>query len=487
MSVGASNPGAVPRREEFDAVLRLLVEEAERYLADLDAAPVVPKGLDDAVASAAAIGGLPEQGVGASAALRELVELRDGFLASSGPRFFGWVTGGVTPAALGGDWLASVVDQNNADWAGAPLTQELEAVSVRWLLELFGLPTDWSGVITTGATMANFVALAAARRWWGLRQGVDVDADGMAGLPRPTVLASGYVHPSDTKVLAMLGMGRGSVERLTKDAVGRVDLAALERELRATAAARMPAIVIASAGEVNAGDFDPIDAMADLAHEHGAWLHVDGAFGLFAAVSSRTSHLVEGVAKADSVIADGHKWLNVPYDSGFAFVRDRSLLPPAFTITAAYLPTLDTERPGFAFLGPESSRRARSLAVWATLRAYGREGYRSLVEGHLDLAQRLAARVREAPDLELLADVGFDIVCFRYRPAGMEEGPGLDDLNRRIGAAVIEDGRVFFGTTTYGGRVAFRPAIVNWRTRDEDIDLVADVTREIGARLTAGR
>ncbi len=487
MLAGAANTGSRPEREEFEAVLRLLAEEAERYLADLDAAPVIPKGLDEAVASAAAIGGLPERGVGASAALRELFEWRDGFLGSSGPRFFGWVTGGVTPAALGGDWLASLVDQNNADWAGAPLTQELEAVSIRWLLELFGLPADWSGVLTTGATMANFVALTAARRWWGLRQGVDVDSDGMAGLPRPKVLASGYVHPSDTKVLAMLGMGRGTTERLTRDAVGRIDLEALERELRAAVAAGLPAIVIASAGEVNAGDFDPIDAMADLAHEHGAWLHVDGAFGLFAAVSPRTRHLVEGITKADSVIADGHKWLNVAYDCGFAFVRDRSLLPPAFTITAAYLPSLDQERPGFAFLGPESSRRARSLGVWATLRAYGREGHRSVVEGHLDLAERLAQRVREAPDLELLADEGFDIVCFRYRPPGLDEGADLDDLNRRIGAAVIEDGRVFFGTTTYGGRVAFRPAIVNWRTREEDIDLVADVTLEIGARLAAER
>ena len=486
MSDAPSHTQSRPRREEFDAVLRLLAEEAERYLTDLDAAPVMPKGLDDAVAGAAAMGGLPERGVGAPAALRELMELRDGFLASSGPRFFGWVTGGVTPAGLGGDWLASLVDQNSADWAGAPLTSELEAVSIRWLLELFGLPTNWSGVLTTGATMANFVALAAARRWWGLQHGVDVDADGLAGLPRPRVLASGYLHPSDTKVLAMLGMGRGTARRLSRDEVGRIDLPALERELRAGAGGGAPAIVIASAGEVNGGDFDPIDDMADLAHEHGAWLHVDGAFGLFAAVSPRTSHLVDGVVKADSVIADGHKWLNVPYDCGFAFVRDGSLLPPAFAIAAAYLPSLDQARPGFAFLGPESSRRARSLAVWATLRAYGREGYRSVVEGHLDLAQRLAQRIREAPDLELLADVGFDIVCFRYRPPGMDEGPDLDDLNRRIGAAVIQDGRVFFGTTTYGGRVAFRPAIVNWRTRDQDIDLAAEVTREIGARMTAG-
>jgi glutamate/tyrosine decarboxylase-like PLP-dependent enzyme len=290
------------------------------------------------------------------------------------------------------------------------------------------------------------------------------------------------VHPSDLKVLGMLGMGRSSATMLASDAAGRMDLPALRDRLAALQGA--PAIVVASAGEVNAGDFDPIGPMADLAAEHGAWLHVDGAFGLFAAASPRTRHLVQDVARADSVIADGHKWLNVPYESGFAFVRDATLLPGAFAIGAAYLPAIDERRPGFAFLGPEGSRRARSLAVWATLRAYGREGYREVVERHLDLAARLAERVDEAPDLERLADATLNIVCFRYRPPGAPESE-LDELNRRLGAAVIADGRVFFGTTLYEGRVAFRPAIVNWRTRAEDIDLIVDVTRELGANLAS--
>ncbi len=482
---GASSSSSGPRRGELDDVLRLVLEEAKDYLGTIDDAPVRRSGLDDAVADAARrVEALPERGLGAAAALREFLEWRDGLLTSSGPRFFGWVTGGVTPAALGADWLATLVDQNSADWAGAPLTSELEAIAIRWLLDLFGLPESWGGVLTTGATMANYVGLAAARRWWGLQQGVDVDEYGLAGLPAPRVLASGHIHPSDVKVLAMLGMGRANITRLARDARGRLDLAALEQELRSPTDGRAaPAIVVGSAGEVNAGDFDPIDAMADVAHEHGAWLHVDGAFGLFAAVSPRTSHLVKGVDRADSVIADGHKWLNVPYDCGFAFVRDTSLLPPAFGISAAYLPALDQERPGFAFLGPEGSRRARSLAVWATLRAYGREGYREMVEGHLDLAQRLAANVDAAPDLERLAEVPLNIVCFRYRPPGAPDGPELDELNRRLGAAIIDDGRVFFGTTSFEGRVAFRPAIVNWRTREEDIDLIVDVTRELGARL----
>jgi glutamate/tyrosine decarboxylase-like PLP-dependent enzyme len=242
--------------------------------------------------------------------------------------------------------------------------------------------------------------------------------------------------------------------------------------------------VIASAGEVNAGDFDPLPVMADLAERYGAWLHVDGAFGLFAAVSERTAHLVEGLERADSAIADGHKWLNVPYESGFAFVRDPSLQPAVFGSGAAYLPDLDDPKPNWGYLGPEMSRRARSFTVWATLRAYGREGYRAIVERHLDLAQHLAARVDAAPDLERLAHVSLNIVCFRFRPEGFAEDR-LDELNRRLGAAVVADGRVAYGATDYGGRVALRPALTNWRIRERDVDLAVDVTRELGAKLAA--
>jgi glutamate/tyrosine decarboxylase-like PLP-dependent enzyme len=188
------------------------------------------------------------------------------------------------------------------------------------------------------------------------------------------------------------------------------------------------------------------------------------------------------VVRADSVIAVGHKWLNVPYDCGFAFVKDPSLQAPVFTSGAAYLPDPMGPKPTWGYLGPEMSRRARSFAVWATLRAYGRSGYRAIVERHLDLAQHLSARVDDAPDLERLAEVPLNIVCFRYRPDGYPEDR-LDDLNRRIGDASILDGRVFFGTTEYDGRVAFRPAPVNWRSRPEDVDLIVDVVRELGERL----
>jgi glutamate/tyrosine decarboxylase-like PLP-dependent enzyme len=327
--------------------------------------------------------------------------------------------------------------------------------------------------------MANFTGLAAARRWWAERHGVDLDARGFAGLPAVPVLSSGYIHPSATKALAMLGIGRDTVRRFSRDDAGRLDLRAMEAALQGLAGA--PAIVIGNAGEVNAGDFDPIDALADLAERHGAWLHVDGAFGLFARVTPKAAHLAAGVERAHSVIADGHKWLNVPYDSGFAFVRDTRLLSEVFAIGAPYLPKAG-EHPMFMSMGPEASRRARGIAIWATLRAYGRSGYREMVERHLALAQHLARRVDASPDLERLADVPLNIVCFRYRP-NQARTDELDALNLRLGAELLADGRVYAGTTRYRGMVAFRPAIVNWRTTEADIDFFVDVVRGLGATL----
>jgi glutamate/tyrosine decarboxylase-like PLP-dependent enzyme len=426
---------------------------------------------------------LPDERHGAVAALNELIAAAsEASITSAGPRFFHWVIGGVTPAALGADWLASALDQNAAAWDASPLGVRLEALSLEWLRELFELPEGWGGILTTGATMANFVGLSAARRWWGLRHGRDVDVDGLAGLPAIPVFSSGYVHPSARKALAMLGIGRRQVRTLVKDDIGRLDVDALRAALAELDGA--PAIVIANAGEVNAGDFDPVAIMADLTEEHSAWLHVDGAFGLFARISLRTAHLVEGVERANSVISDAHKWLNVPYDCGFAFVREPAELARTFAVEAAYLPQVDPKRPHYAASGPESSRRSRGLAVWATLRAYGRAGYREMVERHLDLAQRLAETVDEAADFERLADVPLNIVCFRYRPPGLSEDE-LNDVNDRLGVEVLRDGRVYVGTTTYDGKVAFRPAIVNWRTRPEDVDLLVDVIRELGARLVA--
>ena len=419
---------------------------------------------------------MPEEGDGTLAAVEELADrARKTATRSSGPRFFHFVMGGGTPAALAADWLTSAYDQPAYAWASSPFASRLEQVAVDWLRQLFELPGDFGGVLTTGATMANFVALAAARNRWAERHGVDVEERGVASLPAPVILSSGYLHPSAAQAIGMLGLGRANIRRLAKDDVGRLDLAALEHEL---SCCPRTAIVIANAGEVNAGDFDPIPELAELCERYDAWLHGDGAFGLFARLAPSTRALTEGVERADSVICDGHKWLNVPYDCGFAFVRELERVPRALNVGAPYLPAAEDPHPNFGFLSPENSRRARALAVWATLRAYGRSGYRQMVERHLALAQHLAARVDSAPELERLADVPLNIVCFRAHPQGLSP-PDLNDFNDRLGGAIRADGRVFVGTTTYAGKTALRPAIVNWQTQKQDIDLLVEVTREL--------
>ncbi|MFD0200199.1 MULTISPECIES: pyridoxal phosphate-dependent decarboxylase family protein [Saccharothrix] len=465
-------------REDAAEALGMVARAAGPYL---DALPHLPvRDATHAHLVEDLDGPLPDAGDGTIAAVADL--LRIGTRAathSSGPRFFHFVVGGATPAAQAADWVTSLLDQAAGLWLTSPLAARAETVVLRWLKELFGLPESHGAVLTTSATAANLTGLACARHWWAGRHGVDVTADGLVGLPRMPVFSSGYVHPSSRKALQLLGLGRDVVRTLTRDDAGRLDVEALDRELASSG----PAVLIGNAGEVNGGDYDPLGEMADLAERHGAWLHVDGAFGLFAALSPRTAGLVRGVERADSVAADGHKWLNVPYESGFAFVRDRSALGRAFgTWNAPYLPEPDDEFVNYNNLGPESSRRARAFPIWATLRAYGRDGHRAMVERHQDLALRLGRRIAESPDLELLAPITAFIVCFRYRPPAAPEAT-LDDLNRALGEALIEDGRVYAGTTTYRGMVALRPAIVNWRTTEEDVDLLSSVVRELGARL----
>jgi glutamate/tyrosine decarboxylase-like PLP-dependent enzyme len=453
--------------------LELVVEHARSYLANVRG-PVRGQAADAAARSFT--GSLPDEGSGTLAAVRQLLEQgTNAHVRSGGPRFFHWVIGGSTPAALAADWFAGLIDQNAGGWDMSPISTQLEELSLAWLQDLFRLPADWDGVLTTGATTANFAALAAARQWWGEQQGVDVATDGLCGLPEIPVLTSGFVHVSCLKALAMLGVGRNRVTYSIADETGRLDLDRLEHELKRLGGA--PAVVIATAGEVNAGQFDPIADMGRLVRAHNAWLHVDGAFGLFARTSPRTVRLTEGVECADSVVSDGHKWLNVPHDCGFAFVRDARLLTEVFSASASYLAD-----EVYAFRGPDLSRRARSLAVWATLAAYGRNGHRAIVERCLDNAAHVARCVDRADDLELLAPAPLNVVCFRFRPAGVPEDQ-LDELNLRIGRAVLGDGRVYVGTTRWAGAVAFRPAFVNWQTTTADADLMLETIRDLGQTL----
>lgn len=469
-------------RNEMDP----LIGQVQQLLADvIRSTDSRPAGHPDAGSALAGLREpLPERGCGASQALIELLRRNEVAGANTaGPRCYHFVIGGSTPAALGADLLATALDTVTYTWVLSPFAVDMEKQALDWLKDLLGLPAAWPGVMVTGASMANFVCLAAARQWWGRQLGVDVSEAGVAGLQRMPVLSSGFVHASTLKVLALLGLGRSSVERFVRDGYGRLDLAAMRRRLEALDGA--PSVVVVNAGEVNAGEFDPVADMMDLARQHNCWVHVDGAFGLFARLSPRTADLVAGVERADSVTVDGHKWLNVPYDSGYAFVRDHSLLAEAFRYSADYLPSENDVRPTFGAIGPESSRRARCFAVWATLKAYGREGHSRIIEHCLDVAQHFAEVVRSTPNLELMSEPRLNIVSFRYNPGGLDE-TALDDLNARLGAAVIEDGRFLVGTSKWGARTIFRPAFANWRTRNEDVEALAEVVTELGAAIGSG-
>jgi len=470
-------PGRLRREaDELIGQLQAVVAEAIR---GTDERIALPPGAAAALESLREP--LPEQGCGAAAALDRLLELNAAAGANTaGPKCFHFVIGGSTPAAQAADLLASAYDVLTYTWIVSPVGVQMEMQALDWLKELFALPPQWSGVMVTGATMANFVGLAAARQWWGEQLGVDVSETGLAGLPQMPVLSSGFVHASTRKVLSLLGVGRGHLRIFAADEWGRADLPALRAALEELDG--RPAVVVVNAGEVNAGEFDPVEEMIELAREHNSWVHVDGAFGLFARISPRTAHLARGVERADSVTVDGHKWLNVPYDSGYAFVRDHALMAKAFRYSADYLPAEDDPRPTPGAFGPESSRRARGFAVWATLKAYGRDGHRRIVEHCLDIAQHFATEVRSAPHLELMREPGLNIVPFRFNPGGLDDA-ALDRLNERLGAAVLADGRFLVGTSKLGPRTIFRPAFSNWRTRAEDVEEFARVVQELGQPL----
>ncbi|HEY6725926.1 MAG TPA: pyridoxal-dependent decarboxylase [Polyangiaceae bacterium] len=466
-------------RSEMEVLVARLGEALGGVLLSADERPVFVPGAEAALANFHQP--LPERGCGAAETLEQLLRLNhEAGANTNGPRCFHFVIGGTTPAAQAADLLATAFDAMAYSWVLTPVAVQMERQALDWLKEMFGLPESFAGVMVTGATMANFTCLAAARQWWGEAQGFDVSEVGLGGAPPLPVFSSGLVHASTLKALAMLGIGRGQLRRFASDGFGRVDLAGLSRaldELRGN-----PAVVVVNAGEVNAGEFDPVEAMIALARKHNSWVHVDGAFGLFAKLSPRTEHLVDGVGRADSVTVDGHKWLNVPYDSGYAFVRDHGLLGRAFRYSADYLPVADTQRPTPGALGPESSRRARSFAVWATLKAYGRAGQQAIVEHCLDLAQHFAAVVKRTPGLELMREPGLNIVPFRFNPGQLPDD-ALDQLNQRLGEIVLGDGRFMVGTSKLGQRTVFRPAFSNWRTRTSDVEAFAEVIVELGRRL----
>jgi glutamate/tyrosine decarboxylase-like PLP-dependent enzyme len=469
--------------EDFDRSLGAAERLARDYLDGLRARPVA-RDVDPEALAAALDEPLPEAGSDPAEALADWWRRAEpGIVASPGPRFFGFVNGGATPAALAGDWLASALDQNAGLWLGSPAAAETERVALRWLKELFGLPSAWAGAITTGGTMANLVGLAAARQWVAGRLGFDAAEDGLAGQAPIRVLSSSEIHASAIKALGVLGIGRKSLRKVAaRD--GAVDPAALEAAL---AEIDVPVIVVGNAGEVNTGSFDALDALAALCAGHGpgAWLHVDAAFGLFAALAPERAYLLSGIERADSVAADAHKWLNVPYDCGFAFVRDKESLRASFRSSAAYLAV---DRPVWNPNShvPEGSRRFRALALWCALKAYGRAGIRAIVERGIANAAAFAAWVAAEDGLELMSPATLNIVCFRLAPAGLN-ARAADDLNRRAVNALQADGRAFVSGTVWAGRAAIRAAFDNWMTGPEDVAILQQAVAEVRDRLIAAK
>lgn len=372
-------------------------------------------------------------------------------VATAGGRYFGFVTGGTLPAALAANVLAAAWDQNGAYRVMSPVAAALEEVSAGWLRELLGLPGQAGAGFTTGATTANLTGLAAARHALLRDAGWDVEQDGLFGAPPIRVVVGEEVHASVLKALSLLGLGRARVERVPADGQGRMRADALPELSPST-------IVCLQAGNVNTGAFDPAAEICAAAHAAGAWVHIDGAFGLWAAASPRLAHLTSGLADADSWATDAHKWLNIPYDSGIAFVRNADHLRAAMTVGAAYLIAGSDREP--CHFTPDMSRRARGVEVWAALRSLGRTGVAELVDRCCRHTRRFAAGLRAA-GYDVLNDVVLNQALVSF---------GGDDITRRVIERVQADGTCWFGGTEWRGRAAMRISVSSWATTDDDVE-----------------
>ncbi|MCG3156947.1 MAG: L-2,4-diaminobutyrate decarboxylase [bacterium] len=373
-------------------------------------------------------------------------------MAMAGPRFFGFVIGGALPAALAANWLAGAWDQNSALYKVTPVTAVIEQVALRWLLEVLQLPPESGGAFVTGATVANFTALAAGRHAVLKAAGWNVEAEGLFGAPPITVVVGEEAHPTLFKSLGLLGLGRNRVIRIPVDGQGRMRPDAIPP-------ISAPAIVCVQAGNVNTGAFDPLEEICHVAHAAGAWVHVDGAFGLWAAASPQHTALLTGVAQADSWATDAHKWLNVPYDCGLAFVRHPENLRAAMAITAEYLPTEGPERNPSDYT-PELSRRGRGVEVWAALMSLGRQGLADLIERNCRHARRFAEGL-SAAGFQILNEVVLNQVLVSFGDA---------ETTNRVIAALQADGTCWCGGTVWQGQTAMRISVSSWATTTDDVE-----------------
>lgn len=444
----------------FDAAQR-----ASRYLDSLPARPVRPDP-DALLALQRLDHPLPLEGRSAEDVLALLDDaVSPTTMAMAGPRFFGFVIGGSLPAALASNWLATAWDQNAGLFAPTPGVSTLERIALRWLVELFRLPAGTAAGFVTGATMANFTALAAARNAVLKRVGWNVEADGLFGAPPIQVIVGDEAHPTLFKSLGMLGLGRSRLTRVPVDHAGRLRVELLP-------AISGPAIVCTQAGNINSGAFDPVSEICQRVQPQGAWVHVDGAFGLWAIAAPSLATLTSGIQLADSWATDAHKWLNVPYDSGLAFVRDASALQSAMAITADYLPKETEDRVPSDFT-PELSRRARGVDIWAALLSLGRTGLAEMIERNCRQARTFATKL-SAAGYEVLNEVVLNQVVVSF---------GSRERTLRTIAALQAEGTCWCGSTVWKGQTAMRISVCNWSTTDEDVERSVEAMLRVDSSL----
>jgi glutamate/tyrosine decarboxylase-like PLP-dependent enzyme len=458
--------------------LQLAFDHALEYIAQPQSRVAGTATLDD-LRSALGLE-LTDTGLDPATVIEDLIEAcKDGLNRSSGSRFFGWVIGGSLPAALAADLLTSAWDQNAAIYAHSPAAAVVEEVAGAWLKDILNIPSTASFAFTNGCQMAHFTALAAARHHILARFGIDIEEAGLAAAPAIRVFTSRKVHASSVSAIRMLGIGSANIHYLASNDAGQLLPEALETALQQ--AGDVPSIVILQAGDVNEGIYDDFAALIPIAHRHNAWVHIDGAFGLWAAASPSYAHLLNGSNLADSWAIDGHKWLNVPYDSAYAFVAHPESHRAAMSKGAAYIAASTHARDQINF-NPEMSRRARGFATYAALRELGRNGIASLVDRCCRFATQLTLRIGALPHARALNTpvINQGLVHF-LNPSPTATAADHDLFTDQIIAAICAEGTAFFTGTTFQGQRAMRISVCNWQTNDEDIDAIVSAVERVVA------
>jgi glutamate/tyrosine decarboxylase-like PLP-dependent enzyme len=472
-------------KSNYRSLLKKTLDHSLEHLESLDSTPV-SQPVDYAELYSRLNHPLTGAGAPAETVLDDIVsDSRGGILGCAGGRFFGWVIGGSLPSALAADWMVSAWDQNAAIYAGGPAVAVMEEIAGKWVKELLGLPAGASIGFVTGSQMAHVTCLAAARHQVLDKAGWDVEADGLNGAPKIHILTGSHRHGSIDRAVRLLGLGRNSVVDLPLDGQGRLTPDVLEKALKEHTG--QPVIVLLQAGDLNIGAFDPFAELIPLAHNYGAWVHVDGAFGLWVGASPKYRHLVKGYEQADSWVTDGHKWLNTPYDCGYAIIANPEAHIGAMSYTASYMVYDKQARDAFDW-NPEWSRRARGVATYAAIREMGRDGVASLVERTCGYAHDLVTRIGALPGAVMVSEPRINQGLVRYlAPSSNATEADHDAWTDRVIAEIQNTGEAFFGGTTWQGKRCMRVSVCNWKTTPDDVDRSVNSVSEVLTRLRSGK